>query len=385
MGVRVAAGLVVVACLLACVAAQGSWRRGRATFYGNEPWLWSIHHGSCGYGYIWEDEPLGWDVAALPDVHYEYSGSCGNCYEVACDPSGFSDNYGNSLDRSSACFDTEASVVVRITDTCPCNYAGNSFSNKRWCCGDMDHFDLSMWAFEKLAPLRWGVIALKYRPVPCDHEPAKKAIAPVVSPGEAPPPGAKRPAWLTSTNGATPEHQKSAAKAMWFGESTQKSEVQVLGGGSVGSSWSIGDWHSQDTQEHGGAFGGLGTCRTLYPGGGIKLTSSERGMFNGHTSLELYLRGVYGPADVSFALVGHQGTCEYIKAETLATSGSVNSYDRYDIYLGLFDTNRPHTVIAFADSFRGCGRNSVDDVNAIYIQNSGKNQQQICVDGVKLK
>lgn len=53
------------------------WRIGRGTFYGNEPWAWSIHEGSCGYGYIWEDEPLGWDVAAIPDVHYEFAGSCG--------------------------------------------------------------------------------------------------------------------------------------------------------------------------------------------------------------------------------------------------------------------------------------------------------------------
>jgi hypothetical protein len=26
--------------------------------------------------------------------------------------------------------------------------------------GDMDHFDLSIWAFEKLASTKWGVIAL---------------------------------------------------------------------------------------------------------------------------------------------------------------------------------------------------------------------------------
>lgn len=31
---------------------------------------------------------------------------------------------------------------------------------RRWCCGDMDHFDISVWAFEKLADVKWGVIAL---------------------------------------------------------------------------------------------------------------------------------------------------------------------------------------------------------------------------------
>jgi hypothetical protein len=40
--------------------------------------------------------------------------------------------------------------VVMITDTCPCYYPDNYASNKRWCCGDMYHLDLSVWAFEKV-------------------------------------------------------------------------------------------------------------------------------------------------------------------------------------------------------------------------------------------
>lgn len=42
-------------------------------------------------------------------------------------------------------------------------YPANDYSNKRWCCGDMDHFDVSVWAFEKLADKKWGVIGIKYR------------------------------------------------------------------------------------------------------------------------------------------------------------------------------------------------------------------------------
>ena len=37
-------------------------------------------------------------------------------------------------------------------------YSANAYSNKRWCCNDMDHFDVSVWAFEKLADKKWGVI-----------------------------------------------------------------------------------------------------------------------------------------------------------------------------------------------------------------------------------
>lgn len=55
------------------------------------------------------------------------------------------------------------SVVVRITDTCACTYEPNAYSNRRWCCGDMEHFDVSHFAFDKLAEYKWGVIGIKYR------------------------------------------------------------------------------------------------------------------------------------------------------------------------------------------------------------------------------
>lgn len=92
--------MFVAVMLFTAVVADDGWRYGRATFYGNEPWYWSIHEGSCGYGYLCPNVGTGWDVAALPDVHYEYSGSCGICYEVKCNPMTFHDGYGAQLDRS---------------------------------------------------------------------------------------------------------------------------------------------------------------------------------------------------------------------------------------------------------------------------------------------
>jgi hypothetical protein len=44
----------------------------------------------------------------------------------------FSDGYGAWLQRSNVCFDPQASVIVQITDTCPCYYPDNMYSNKRW-------------------------------------------------------------------------------------------------------------------------------------------------------------------------------------------------------------------------------------------------------------
>lgn len=56
----------------------------------------------------------------------------------------------------------------------PANY----YSNKRWCCGDMYHLDLSVWAYEKLAEKKWGVIGISQRDVPCWYKPKNAAKQP---------------------------------------------------------------------------------------------------------------------------------------------------------------------------------------------------------------
>jgi len=176
-----------LAVLLALVAfaapAAAQYHFGRATFYGVDGW--DIHQGSCGYGYLDANVGTGHDVAAISDTAWDYKGSCGKCKEVRCKPAGFRDGYGEWLDRNNVCYDTSASVVVTITDSCPCYYPGNAYSNKRWCCGDIYHFDLSIWAYEKLADTKWGVIAVEWRDVDCGYQPTKKAWKPWGSPTPA--------------------------------------------------------------------------------------------------------------------------------------------------------------------------------------------------------
>jgi hypothetical protein len=98
-------------------------------------------------------------AAALVCMHASGPAKCSphllhrRCYEVACVPGAFSDGYGNSLNRHGACKGEGSTVIVRVTDTCPCVYPGNAYSNKRWCCGDMRHMDMSKWAYEKVSPL----------------------------------------------------------------------------------------------------------------------------------------------------------------------------------------------------------------------------------------
>jgi hypothetical protein len=45
---------------------------------------------------------------------------------------GFTDGYGTYMNRNDVCYDSSASVVVQITDSCECNYPTNAYSNKRW-------------------------------------------------------------------------------------------------------------------------------------------------------------------------------------------------------------------------------------------------------------
>ncbi|KAF8055096.1 2-carboxy-D-arabinitol-1-phosphatase [Scenedesmus sp. PABB004] len=191
-----AAGLaLVVLCLAGRAAANGfgGWQYGRATFYGTD--AWSIHKGSCMFGYLDYRRATGWDVTAISDVAGDYKGSCGKCKEVKCKNFNFKDGYGQWLERSNVCWDESASVVVMVTDTCPCHYPNNYQSNKRWCCGDMYHLDLSIWAFEKLSDTKWGVIGTMWRDVPCWHRPQKFAKVPnwkKATPGQQPPSGFRR-------------------------------------------------------------------------------------------------------------------------------------------------------------------------------------------------
>ncbi|KAI8469892.1 MAG: RlpA-like double-psi beta-barrel-protein domain-containing protein-containing protein [Monoraphidium minutum] len=174
-----AALLALALCLgLASAQPQGysNWQTGRATFYGTD--AWNIHEGSCQYGYLDRNVGTGWDIAAISDLAHDYGNSCGKCKEVRCKPSNFADGYGQWLERTNVCYNDYSSVVVMVTDTCPCHYPGNFHSNKRWCCNDMYHLDLSVWAFEKLSQTKWGVIGVTWRDVPCWYKPKNMAKVP---------------------------------------------------------------------------------------------------------------------------------------------------------------------------------------------------------------
>eukprot|EP01025_Chloroclados_australasicus_P069664 TRINITY_DN985_c1_g1_i2.p2 TRINITY_DN985_c1_g1~~TRINITY_DN985_c1_g1_i2.p2 ORF type:complete len:386 (-),score=39.93 TRINITY_DN985_c1_g1_i2:2864-4021(-) len=359
------------------------WRYGRATFYGNEPWYWPIHKNSCGFGYLCKDEGTGWDVAALSDQHPEYGTSCGKCYEVKCNPAFFTDGYGQSLDRSSHCIDPDSSVVITVVDKCPCTYANNAYSNKRWCCGDMDHFDLSVWAFEKIAELKWGVISIQYREVACDYQPAKKAQIPPQGEhwGEEPSAyGASCPQnnFPVYNRDETPAPAPAPVQLSM----SAGSAVVVYGDDGKGE-FELNSWNAQVWEVSGkGVNGGVAVCGQVHPGGAISL-QGQAGAFDGHMMLEFWTSTDQGVANAAVNMQGTKGGCSPLLFQSLEPTEVQNNLAKFEVTLSHFmdgDMSRDPST-----PFTGCGQMTAEEIQRVSFHNYEYADQYFCIDEVALK
>lgn len=141
-------------------------------------------------------------AAAAADVNPDFPGSCGRCYEIRCKtgvvPRDFKDSsgamtpfktadhfympkydpdlkddegrtwLGNPWEKDglqgAVCWSNASSTWVRIVDSCPPN------PNSPWCAAEstVPHFDMSYWAFQRLAHPLYGVMPIQFRPVDCD-------------------------------------------------------------------------------------------------------------------------------------------------------------------------------------------------------------------------
>jgi hypothetical protein len=118
--------------MLACLQhLQGNALQGDVA---SSPYLPQPHTHACA-AFVLYFHMLELTVACIATS----SPACRTCKEVRCKEMWFKDGYGQKLERETICYDPAASLVVTITDTCPCIYPGNYYSNKRWCCGDMYH------------------------------------------------------------------------------------------------------------------------------------------------------------------------------------------------------------------------------------------------------
>jgi hypothetical protein len=114
---------------------------------------WSIDSGSCMRGKI----ASPFFVTAVNTAGSSNTDKCGQCIEVMCvdGPTRGLPGSRFGADAVSACRDPgRKSVVVEVTDSCPCNYPANAASNAMWCCGDVPHFDLGYAVRQREAPAR---------------------------------------------------------------------------------------------------------------------------------------------------------------------------------------------------------------------------------------
>ncbi|KAL3157021.1 hypothetical protein ABBQ38_001272 [Trebouxia sp. C0009 RCD-2024] len=187
-------------------------------------------YGSCGYlsqagteAVDFPNVPFPKDMlSAVANINDDFPGSCGRCYEIRCatgtvignytvagndivstipfnltrgytpkvDVNTVEDDYGrlwsgnDLMDQDllfTRCYNlsqslnlttpTDNSIYVRVTDSCPClQFDGGSKTvtgTNPPCCGNVNHFDLSFFGFEKLAHPIYGVMNTEFRPVDC--------------------------------------------------------------------------------------------------------------------------------------------------------------------------------------------------------------------------
>lgn len=170
-------------------------------------------------------------AAAAADANPDFPGSCGRCYEVGCVPGVVPKDYhddkgsmtpfktyehfympkvdqnlhdsrgrkwlGNPWEKDglqgALCWGNET-TWVRIVDSCPPNPLSP------WCKADSTvfHFDMSFWAFEKLAHPLYGVMPIRFRPVDCDTK------RPLVVDSKSPDNPTTAPDPATATTALTP-------------------------------------------------------------------------------------------------------------------------------------------------------------------------------------
>ncbi|GMH35768.1 hypothetical protein BSKO_03636 [Bryopsis sp. KO-2023] len=359
------------------IVGQGKaedWRLGRATFYD------AIHHGSCGYGGVDPNVGLGMNIAAMPDVHPDHKGSCGQCYEVKCHPMDMYDRYGSELKRSmpNVCKDPNMSIVVKIIDTCPCDH------NHQWCCGDMDHFDLSRYAFERLSGQIWGVIALKYRKVSCDHDVNKTSPLQTPELSTSVDPTKKTKSSGKAKKGAKAKAAKAAAKA--------KAVKAAKGAKKTKKPAPVAPVEKKNTLsvyegkfKNGFADGGLipwvplnaegfskgpGWCTNVSARRGVAMVGGAT-KFKGATELEFWVKESWGIPDFQISLFGKKGLFNPVKIQDLKTVSK-------DYGANL------HLKVVSVDDFLKGSEQTLEDAHSIVFINPLDWDQGLCVDAVKI-
>ncbi|PSC75221.1 hypothetical protein C2E20_1964 [Micractinium conductrix] len=320
------------------------------------------------------------------------------------------DAYGKQFDRSSVCYNTVQSLLIRVVDSCPCYYPGNYYSNKRWCCGDVDHMDMSVWAFEKLADKKWGVIGIqRWNPQQgpimvqgwqfgdptgsSSERRASSAAADWSASATATAMGSVTAGSATASSAGGAAQQAGAVLAQALGLGVQGARAQAhagqsAAGGGQGTIYLNGlqnGWrdasYSARVAWYVGTFGADGSgsvCADLRPGGALAVTHAP-GAFAGAESLEWRVRTSEGRPDVTVNVSAGKRYCSPLSLAALPVLERRAGWARYSVHLGDFGGSYPPAAV------QGCGGGGAGQLTTVEFRSAvGAGRQVVCLDMVRL-
>lgn len=363
-------------------------------------------YGSCGYlsqngtqGVDFSNVPFPVDMlAAVANVNEDYPGSCGRCYELQCTTgvvvgnytAGSTDakttsipyntstgfiqpglNYSTVLDDYNRTWNGNplmaqnqlltqcwngtqrlgltsptGSIYIHVTDNCPCLQYDNSSTTVTGvnppCCGNVNHFDLSYYGFERLAHPNYGLMNLQFRPVDCYTRVPLEYL----------------PGYINETIYGDNIETGWA----WYPYQQNNKQLQVPGAGVGGSN---------------------ATCIDVKPQGGLSLVSRSAAqagyqpfIANNASTLSFYVKstsaanigqgsGVPNGVTVSIGNSETQYYCTGLQLNTLAVSDVSNGLSHLTVPISQFNCN-------------------LSNVQELGFQNVGSSSVQFCLDNIAL-